>query len=110
MNGELFLTIWKSGDYKVWREGDALYARNDPDWKAEFNLDALIKLNRPHPAAPETALDALAAAELAALRAEHRALGKTYSIPNGKCGCEVCEAYRLVEAVTAPASVAAREG
>jgi len=45
---ERYLTVWKSGDYKVWRQGDAYYAQNDPDWFAEFNLTDLMKL----PAAP----------------------------------------------------------
>jgi hypothetical protein len=37
------VTVWKDGTYRVWGAMDAYYARNDPDWLAEFGVSEIVE-------------------------------------------------------------------
>ncbi len=37
------ITVWRDGTWKVWDEGDALYARQDFDWLLDFPLQQAIE-------------------------------------------------------------------
>ena len=40
------ITIWKEGNYRIWRKGDAVYAENDPDWLLTIHLDELPEIKK----------------------------------------------------------------
>ncbi len=33
------ITVWKNGDWKIWRSLDAYYAANDSDWLVNIPIE-----------------------------------------------------------------------